>query len=134
MAHLVWIANRSLKERIDRLDMAKGAVMKRWRFKQEAVGIICALCGEPISKSGDKGKGSLTADHIIPKSMGGTYAKTNLQPAHLICNRQRQTMLTEEFKDLKSREAILRRAIEIIDNHERPIMSKVKRLFKGSKS
>ena len=115
--------------------MNRTGVLKRWRYKQDAVGIKCALCGEPISKGGDKGKGALTIDHIIPKALGGTFAKNNLQPAHLVCNRQRQTMLVAEFKDLKSREAILRRAIEIIDNYDRPIVSRLGRLFlrKGNK-
>lgn len=110
--------------------MSKATVVKKWRYKQAAVGIDCALCGEPISKGGDKYKGALTADHIIPKSLGGTYAKTNLQPAHLVCNRERQAMLVSEFKDKKSQEAIVKRAIEIIEAHERPLRAMVRRYTK----
>jgi len=98
--------------------MSNAALMKHWRYKQAAVGITCALCGEPISVGGDKDKGALTADHILPKSLGGTWAKQNLQPAHLICNRKRQNMLMHEFKGAVDAEARVRRAIEIIEAHE----------------
>jgi len=99
--------------------MSRAGVLKKLRYKQEAVGVQCALCGKMISKSGDKGLGGLTLDHIIPKSLGGTYAKDNLQPAHQICNRKRQAMLVKEFIDKSSQEAILRQAISILDGYQR---------------
>lgn len=111
--------------------MSKAAKMKKWRYKQAAVGIICALCDEPISKGGDKGKGALTADHIIPKALGGTYANDNLQPAHAKCNHKRQTMLVSHFKDLSSQQAIVKRAIEIIEMHDHPVKSKFLGFFKA---
>ncbi len=92
--------------------------LKKWRFKLAAgVEVLCAICGEPISLGGTKGKGGLTVDHIIPKALGGTYAKDNLQPAHARCNHKRQTMLLSEFKKKTSQETILRRAIEILDKN-----------------
>lgn len=38
---------------------------------------ICWLCGE---------SGADTADHVIPRSRGGSNAVENLRPAHLGCN------------------------------------------------
>lgn len=32
---------------------------------------------------------SFSIDHIIPVSLGGTHAASNLQPAHLVCNSKR---------------------------------------------
>lgn len=41
----------------------------------------CSICG-------DKSK-PLTIDHIVPRSLGGTNAERNLQPACLKCNQAR---------------------------------------------
>ena len=57
--------------------------------KQTGKPIICALCLQPISPSGDKLRGHLTADHIITVFAGGTNAQSNLQPAHSWCNGRR---------------------------------------------
>jgi len=94
------------------------------------VPVICGICDEPISPGGDKNKGALTADHILPKSMGGTFAKQNLQPAHSICNRKRQNMILHEFKNAQKGEALVRRAIEVLER-EKPttITGKLKYLF-----
>jgi 5-methylcytosine-specific restriction endonuclease McrA len=93
--------------------------MKKWRAKQNAgVEVLCGICNQPISKGGDKGKGALTADHIIPKSLGGTWDNTNLQPAHLICNRQRQNTILHQFKGHLKDQLIISRAIELIDKYE----------------
>lgn len=97
--------------------MSKASMIKHWRFKQAAVGIICAICDEPISKGGDKGKGALTADHIVPKSLGGTWENANLQPAHAACNRNRQNYLLHEFKGYMKGQDRVKRAIEIIDQY-----------------
>lgn len=39
---------------------------------------ICWLCGE---------SGADTADHVIPRSRGGSNAVSNLRPAHESCNK-----------------------------------------------
>lgn len=54
-------------------------------------GGCCAICSEPI----DLGlkfpnSKSMSIDHIIPWSMGGTDDPENLQVAHLSCNNQKQ--------------------------------------------
>lgn len=96
--------------------MSKQAMLKKWRFKQLAgVDVVCGICEQPISRGGDKGKGALTADHIIPKSLGGLNANENLQPAHATCNRKRQNTVLHEFKGALKGEKLVRRAIEIID-------------------
>lgn len=46
-------------------------------------GTRCHLCGGP---------GADTADHLTPRSKGGTDALTNLEPAHMSCNRARSDM------------------------------------------
>ncbi|MGP5928896.1 HNH endonuclease [Corynebacterium glyciniphilum] len=51
-------------------------------------GTICHLCGMP---------GADTADHIIPRSLGGTDDLDNLMPAHKRCNSSRGAMLLEEW-------------------------------------
>lgn len=95
-------------------------VKTKWKYKMKAgIVIKCAICKEPISPGGDKSKGHLTADHIIPKALGGTDAKENLQPAHSSCNAKRGHLLIEEFADLSSQKEILRRAIEIVEQKER---------------
>lgn len=103
--------------------MSKASRLKKWRFKQAAgVDVICGICDEPISKGGDKGKGALTVDHIIPKSLGGTNDNSNLQPAHAKCNRLRQNYVLHEFKGfLKNQETIVKRAVEIIDANNKPV-------------
>lgn len=45
-----------------------------------AHGRICHLCGQT---------GATTADHVIPRSKGGTDAMDNLRPAHHGCNSAR---------------------------------------------
>ena len=44
-------------------------------------GTTCHLCGLP---------GATTADHVVPKSKGGSDALCNLRPAHAHCNYSRQ--------------------------------------------
>jgi 5-methylcytosine-specific restriction endonuclease McrA len=43
----------------------------------EMKGTTCWLCGRP---------GATTADHVKPRSRGGTDALDNLAPAHAFCN------------------------------------------------
>ena len=53
-------------------------------------GDVCHLCARA---------GATTADHIVPRSHGGTDALDNLRPAHSSCNSARQAMpLAEWFR------------------------------------
>lgn len=65
-------------------------------------GAVCYLCGNEIDVSlkwPDPLSG--TADHVVPFSQGGSNLSHNLRPAHLDCNRKRQTRPIEEVAPLK---------------------------------
>jgi 5-methylcytosine-specific restriction endonuclease McrA len=50
----------------------------------------CHLCGERIDRwLKYPHLRSLSIDHIVPRSKGGTNARSNLAAAHLECNRAR---------------------------------------------
>lgn len=53
----------------------------------ERDGMLCALCGLPM------GRRTVTIDHILPKSLGGTNDMANLRLAHKKCNRRRGNKL-----------------------------------------
>ncbi|MFS0069644.1 HNH endonuclease [Corynebacterium striatum] len=55
----------------------------------ETYGDICHLCGRP---------GADSADHIIPRSMGGDNSIDNLRPAHTRCNAARGNMPMHEWR------------------------------------
>jgi 5-methylcytosine-specific restriction endonuclease McrA len=42
---------------------------------------LCCLCGKPNANS---------ADHVVPRSKGGSNRLTNLIPSHLSCNSSRK--------------------------------------------
>lgn len=46
-------------------------------------GTVCHLCGQ---------LGADSADHVIPRSIGGPDVLENLEPAHGSCNSSRQDM------------------------------------------
>ena len=48
----------------------------------DAYGTVCHLCGRD---------GADSADHLIPRSLGGPDTLDNLRPAHLSCNQRRGT-------------------------------------------
>lgn len=52
-------------------------------------GTVCHLCGRP---------GADSADHVIPRSQGGTHALDNLQPAHAACNSARGDTPLEQWR------------------------------------
>ena len=54
-------------------------------------GRTCHLCGERIA-------GLVTADHVVPRSLGGTNAYDNLRPAHFGCNLRRGNKPVEEAR------------------------------------
>ena len=50
----------------------------------------CGICQEPIDTTlAWPDPLSLSLDHIIPRSLGGTHSASNLQAAHLQCNAKR---------------------------------------------
>lgn len=51
-------------------------------------GTVCALCGLD---------GATTADHGIPRSLGGPDTLDNLDPAHRACNSAKGTMTREQW-------------------------------------
>ncbi|WP_082936068.1 HNH endonuclease [Corynebacterium sp. EPI-003-04-2554_SCH2473622] len=53
-------------------------------------GDICHLCGWP---------GANTADHLIPRSLGGDDTLANLRPAHSRCNFSRGNMPVDEWRE-----------------------------------
>ncbi len=61
---------------------------------------VCGICGKPVDKS-LKFPHPLSAsiDHIIPVDKGGHPSDlSNLQLAHLCCNRQKSDKLVEKIK------------------------------------
>lgn len=57
---------------------------------------VCRLCGKPIQidtftqqYAQQSNQMTFSWDHKQPKSMGGTWALTNIQPTHKICNNRR---------------------------------------------
>ena len=51
---------------------------------------VCALCGMPLNKSlRYPDPMSISIDHIIPVALGGKSTLDNLQPTHLICNKNK---------------------------------------------
>ncbi|MDK4252614.1 HNH endonuclease [Corynebacterium propinquum] len=53
-------------------------------------GDLCHLCGWP---------GATTADHIIPRSLGGDDSLANLRPAHSTCNYSRGNMTVQQWRE-----------------------------------
>lgn len=56
---------------------------KRTRnIKSGMKGKPCGICGGGIT-------GRFTIDHKAARSKGGSNSRSNLQPAHLLCNRKK---------------------------------------------
>lgn len=75
---------------------------------------ICGICGKPVDKNAYKFPHPLSAciDHIIPIDKGGhPSAMSNLQLAHLCCNREKSDKL---FRKSEKEE-------EVIDNNNLPL-------------
>ena len=51
---------------------------------------LCGICGERMVFEGDSTHDLFaTIDHIVPRSLGGVNARTNLRLAHRKCNGER---------------------------------------------
>lgn len=68
-----------------------GAKRTALRNRVKALGLPCAICGQPIDYSLSAGDPmSYELDEIVPVSKGGSpYDFDNVQPAHRICNQQK---------------------------------------------
>ena len=68
---------------------------------------ICAICGKKIEKDNKINGFHASADHIIPKSFGGSNKFENLQLTHIMCNVKRGNRIIEKFPEWFG-----------VDNHE----------------
>lgn len=63
-------------------------------------GITCWLCHQPIDlRLAHPASGSLSVDHVVPRSRGGTDQLANLRPAHLGCNTGRGNRTPDALAD-----------------------------------
>lgn len=63
---------------------------KMLRLVMATYGWQCHLCGLPIDPDAKpRTPEYMSADHLIPRSMGGTHTLDNLRPAHMGCNARR---------------------------------------------
>ncbi len=70
---------------------ANGNARRKVRAWLRAQGRPCHICGQPIDYSLPAGNPmSFEVDEIVPVSRGGSpYDRTNVAPAHRICNERR---------------------------------------------
>lgn len=68
--------------------------LRKRRQVLEVYGNICWLCKQPIP-------GLPSADHVLPRSKGGTDDIENLRPACLKCNTKRGTKPLSKKQQLK---------------------------------
>ena len=64
----------------------------KWRARIEYHGWKCRYCGEPLTED------TVTKDHAIPLSRGGTDWPANLVPACRSCNSSKRDKTPSEFK------------------------------------
>ena len=79
---------------------AHEAIYRKNRALVMKMSNVCGICGRPIDpelKFPDPMSASL--DHIVPISLGGhPYAQSNMQVAHLICNRTKGAKLQTDSR------------------------------------
>lgn len=68
---------------------ANGHRRRQLRARLAALGLPCAICGDPIDYSLPAGDpGAFEVDEALPCSLGGSELDwDNVQPAHRLCNR-----------------------------------------------
>lgn len=68
-----------------------GSRRTKLRTRVAAMGLPCALCGQPIDYSLPAGDPmSYELDEVVPVSKGGDpYDPSNVQPAHRVCNQRK---------------------------------------------
>lgn len=61
-------------------------------------GWVCGICGEPVDKALQwPDPMSVSLDHIVPLSKGGSHTLDNVQCAHLCCNMSKRDLLPCEI-------------------------------------
>lgn len=68
---------------------------RKLRARLKALGLPCAICGQPIDYDLPAGDPmSFEVDEIVPVSLGGDELDwSNLQPAHRICNQRKSNRI-----------------------------------------
>jgi HNH endonuclease len=73
----------------------------RNRARLKRVGVVCALCGQPIDVSLKwPDPLSFTADHVEPVALGGNN-RGDLAPMHAACNRLKSTKDLDEVRPVR---------------------------------
>lgn len=77
-----------------------GSRRTKLRNRVRAMGLPCALCGQPIDYSLPAGDPmSYELDEIVPVSRGGSpYDPANVQPAHRICNQRKGNRTAQDVR------------------------------------
>ena len=91
---------------------------REWDELVLAWGWRCFYCGRPVHEAAQPIQDSLTRDHLIPLSRGGSNDIGNIVPACFNCNRLKGTMTIEEFRESRpvfftDEENSRRKAIEV---------------------
>jgi 5-methylcytosine-specific restriction endonuclease McrA len=71
---------------------------QEWEEVVREANFKCHVCGKKVSLEISSPL-RLSLDHIEPMSRGGDNVKSNVAPAHRICNQSRNSMTLEEFDD-----------------------------------
>jgi hypothetical protein len=74
---------------------------REWEELVIAWGWRCFYCGKPVNENVEPIWDSLTKDHLIPLSRGGSDDIGNLVPACFNCNRLKGTMTVDEFREAR---------------------------------
>ena len=71
---------------------------RRWggRHSQKLVSLTLLTYGDRCHLCGTRG--ATTADHLVPRSKGGTDQLSNLRPAHGACNYSRGNASLDEWR------------------------------------
>lgn len=101
---------------------------QRWQAQiRNGKDIRCGICKLRFGQFAHPWLGPLTVDHIIPKFLGGTNHRENLQPAHKLCNSRRGHILLEEFQEALNQQNVLLHALQIIERDKMPSIEELLR-------
>jgi len=86
------LARLNFKKRYYREINAEGDFsLEEWNTKLEEYNYRCAYCGQGLSSN------TITIDHVIPLSRGGSNYIDNLVPACRLCNSKKHNKTAEEY-------------------------------------